>query len=145
MKEDKLSTHRKKAWAAFSLYIRTRDSIKTTGGLDQCVCITCHTEKPRTGVGCIQAGHFIPGRSNAVLFSELGVHGQCWQCNEYKHGAPDKYLEFMLRVYGQEVIDKLLEESHKTVKYKAWDYDEIAEKYKQKTNDIIVKFNERTL
>ena len=43
----------------------------------------------------------------------------------------------MEQTYGRDVIDRLVRESNQTVKYKAWDYDEIAEKYRKKTEDLI--------
>lgn len=129
------------AWGCFSLYIRTRDSLRTTGDIEECVCCTCPNTKPRTGVGCIQAGHWIPGRNNAVLFSEEGVHGQCYQCNGNppygKKGNPIEYWKFMEEMYGRKVMDRLIEESHGTVIYKKHDYDYIADKYRRKTERLI--------
>lgn len=74
MKKKTKTYYKDKAWKAFSTYIRTRDSIKTTGGVDFCRCITCKKiyEYKQT-----QAGHFVPGRSNSVLFKEDIVNGQC--------------------------------------------------------------------
>lgn len=124
---------RKKAWAAFSLYVRTRDAIRTTGGIELCVCVTCPAVKKRRGAGAegIQAGHWpqIAGRSNSVLFVEEGVHGQCWQCNEHFHGNRDAYDQFMLETYGQEVMDRLRLLKGQTVKYSIAEFNEIEDKY----------------
>lgn len=136
-KRDTLSKHKKLAWKNFSLYIRTRDALRTTGDIANCLCVTCGKEYPRTGVGCIQAGHFIPGRTNAVLFSEEAVHGQCYQCNVHKYGNPAKYLAFMQKEYGQKVIDRLLIESETTIKYHKWEYDKIALKYQRKLGGLL--------
>lgn len=130
------------AWKAFSLYIRTRDSLKTTGGLDYCLCVSCGDKRPRLGMYCIQAGHFIPGRNNAVLFSEEGVHGQCQMCNHGISGrkkptASVVYYQFMEKEYGREVIDRLVRESNELVKYKPWEFDEIAEKYTKMTEALL--------
>lgn len=136
-KKDKLSTHKKKAWDNFSLYIRTRDSILTTGGLDYCVCVTCPRQYPRLGVGCIQAGHFISGRTNAVLFSEKGVHGQCYGCNTGKNGAHVQYFIWMEQTYGRDTVDQLILESNQTIKFKIWDYDRIKDLYIKKTEGLL--------
>ena len=77
MKKRKKTTPRTKAWNAFSKYIRLSDAIKTTGNQDYCVCVTCGRTYPAFGLGCIQAGHFVPGRTNAILFDEECVRGQC--------------------------------------------------------------------
>lgn len=144
MKEQrKLSLYKKDAWNAFSLYIRTRDSLLTTGGTNNCVCVSCGKTFPRLGVGCIQAGHFIAGRTNAVLFSEEGVHGQCGGCNNggrMRGGsnlAVIRYYQFMLREYGQETIDRLILESNRTVIYKSWDYEGIRDLYTAKTMELL--------
>lgn len=130
------------AWDAFSLYIRTRDSIKTTGGLEGCLCVSCGDWRPRLGLYCIQAGHFISGRTNAVLFSEEGVHGQCQMCNHGVKGRVKptshiRYYQFMEKEYGKEVIDRLVLESNQIVKYKIWDYQEIEQKYKKKLQELL--------
>lgn len=120
MKRSEKKKAKDKAWAAFSLYIRTRDKR----------CCTC-------GGAVQQAGHFIDGRHNVVLFSERGVHGQCYRCNVPLKGNKLEYWLFMERTYGREVIDELMAESKQTVQYKTHDYLEIAEKYKNKTADLI--------
>ncbi len=68
---------KKKAWVEFSKYVRLRDAIGTTGTRDWLNCCSCGRKYPAFGKGCAQAGHFIPGRSHALLFREKGVHGQC--------------------------------------------------------------------
>jgi hypothetical protein len=144
-KKDTLTKHRKDAWDAFSLYIRTRDSLKTTFTIESCICCTCGVEHPRLGMGCIQAGHWIPGRNNAVLFSEEGTHGQCASCNlvepHGKNGNPIEYWKFMERNYGRRVMDRLIEESKQIIIYKKHDYDAIAEKYKLKTERLVLQSN----
>lgn len=143
-KKTELAKAKDKAWKAFSLFIRTRDSIKTTGGLEGCLCVSCGDWRPRLGMYCIQAGHFISGRSNAVLFSEEGVHGQCQMCN---HGVKGRnkptthinYYRFMENTYGKDFIDKLILESNQTVKYKVWDFVEKEVEYTLKTKELIEK------
>lgn len=47
------------------------------------------------------AGHFIGGRKNAVLFDETIVHAQCGvKCNKYGGGMPWDYEQFMMKKYG---------------------------------------------
>ncbi len=70
-----------KAWEEFSKYIRIRDALRTTGTIENAVCCSCSKIYPSFGKGCLQAGHFIPGRRAAILFEETGVHGQCYWCN----------------------------------------------------------------
>lgn len=121
-----------KAWEEFSRFIRIRDAIETTKTKDTLVCCTCGQGYPAFGVGCAQAGHFIPGRGNAILFDERGVHGQCYNCNHTLKGSWPAYLEFMKRKYGQEVIDELLQNKNKVLQYKGFELEEIRDKYKMK-------------
>lgn len=111
---------KKKAWDAFSRYIRQRDP----------QCVTC-------GGPSQQAGHFIDGRHNAVLFSEEGVHGQCYHCNVGLKGNKLEYWLFMERTYGRKVIDRLMLESRVTVQYKTADFEEIEQRYKAKTAHLL--------
>jgi hypothetical protein len=101
---EKLSTVKKKAWAAFSEYVRTRDCLRTTGCASFGLCITCGK---RNHFKLLQAGHFIAGRHNAVLFSEKGVH---------------EYLEY---------------EATRTVKLSIQDCKLIEKYYKQKTEELL--------
>jgi len=93
-------------WKKFSEYIRLRDCIKTTGTIWKGACRTCgrvyRFEK-------LQAGHFIPGRTRAILFDEKCVHIQCWRCNHKLQGAWPPFYRFMQQTYGQEVIEELVD------------------------------------
>jgi hypothetical protein len=100
---------------------------------DVFMCCSCGKIYP---IKSAQAGHFIPGRNNAVLFEENGVHAQCYSCNIGKGGNWPGYYEFMLEEYGQIEIDKQLEARNKIVQYKLSDYLEIAEIYKQKLKEL---------
>lgn len=130
-KVHKLSWHKERAWKAFSLYVRTRDCLSYDPNAAElhAKCITCDYVYP---LKQLQAGHFIPGRNNAVLFSEQGVHAQCNACNKYKKGNTHEYWPVMEALYGRETIDRLIFESKQTVKYKSFDYDRIAEEFKDK-------------
>ena len=121
-----------KAWDAFSKYIRLRDAIKTTGTTYEAICVTCSRKYPTTGRGTMQAGHFQSGRSNAILIDEKGVHAQCYGCNCGKKGNPIPYYKFMLKEYGQEVIDDIEKRSVQVLPMKKYQWDEIREKYKKK-------------
>lgn len=130
-----LKKSKAKAWRYFSEYIRLRDALATTGTPFACICCTCG-KSVDLGVR-LHAGHFIPGRTNSVLFEEKNVHGQCMYCNTFLHGALDKYYVFMLKKYGQDEIDRLEALKHTTTKFNAFDYEEIARMYKQKAKDLI--------
>ena len=123
---------RSKAWVEFSRYIRLRDAIKTTQTKEWAVCCSCSKQYPAFGVGCGQAGHFVPGRGNAILFDEDCVHFQCYNCNVRLKGNWPAYMEFMLKEYGREVVDELLRLNKTIRQYREPELEEIRDKYKQK-------------
>ena len=110
-----------KAWEAFSLFIRLRDSSEYGMGN----CCTC---KQLLHYKRANAGHFIAGRRNSILFDEKCVHFQCVQCN-IQGGNGAEYYPFMLETYGQGEIDRLRALKHTTLKLSYDDFDEIRQKY----------------
>lgn len=81
----------------------------------------------------MQAGHFVPGRGNGVLLDERGVHPQCYRCNCILHGNLIEYYPFMVRTYGQEVVDELRRNAKLVVKRTAEWYEQFIN---EKTEDI---------
>lgn len=137
-KKTSVSSAKNAAWKEFSRYIRLRDCIKTTGDTDAGICITCGKLIP---YGNSQAGHFIAGRTNGVLFNEDIVHLQCYGCNVCNHGEQLEYYYAMQKLgYTEEEIIKMRQLRYKTQKYTAEDYKEIAELYKKKTATLQTAF-----
>lgn len=123
-----------KAWNAFSLYIRTRDCLRFTGDPERGICVTCKTPKLRKE---LQAGHFVGGRGNAVLFREDLVYAQCSYCNQKPPmglgGNYAAYALFMLdEGHSREEIEGFLNLRHATKVYKIHDFIEIEKDYTQK-------------
>lgn len=135
-KKIKFTTAKKRAWTAFSRYIRVRDALKTIGNREQCKCITCPDIRNVAGKGCMQAGHFIPGRGNAVLFDEEIVNGQCYNCNFNLKGNWVEYERVMVKRFGREKVEEMKLRAKQTVKYTTQDMLNIEAKYKQKLEDI---------
>lgn len=57
----------------------------------------------------MQAGHFLPGRSDAVLFDDRGVNAQCYRCNILLQGAWPAYYRKMQEMYGQDWIEESID------------------------------------
>jgi len=104
---------KEKAWKMFALYIKLRDA--NVEGV--CSCCTCGKRLAFDQKDC-QAGHFVAGRSNAVLFNSKVVHAQCATCNIFNSGEQGKYVLFMKKRYGysDEDIEKMLQEKKATLK-----------------------------
>lgn len=124
------SQAKKKTWKAFSIYIRKRDCYETTGGIERGACFTCGKIYPFNE---LQAGHFVQGRHNAVLFDERGCHAQCYGCNVGKKGNIIVYYQKMEQIYGKDVIEDLLREDKKTAQYKVIDLVELERWFLEQT------------
>jgi len=117
MAKKTLTSVKKRAWKVFSEMIR-RTRADDDG---MAYCVTCKQEFPDKAKKVhwkeLQAGHFIDGKGNAILFDELGVHPQCYSCNCMKSGNKIEYFRFMQEKYGDEVIDYLRRKKHQTKKF----------------------------
>lgn len=104
---------KRKAWDWMSKYVRLRDSInycrRVGMSLDSGVgqCCTCGKI---VVIKMADAGHFISkgmGGGSGVYFDERNVNLQCRSCNRFQQGNAQAYNDFMLKKYGQKVIDEL--------------------------------------
>lgn len=100
MKKQTKKSLKAKAWKEFSRYIRQKYANQN----GMVTCVTCGVQKHWKQM---QAGHFVPGRTNAILFEEIGVHPQCYSCNVGRSGNLIEYFLFMEKTYGRDVIEKL--------------------------------------
>ena len=137
-----MKSTKKAAWEAFSKYIRLRDSIATTGTVDQCVCITCKETVPTkyyAGFNTIQAGHAIAGRSYNILFDEELVYGQCQACNCIHGGRLSEYAIIMIDKFGKEWFEEkcFIARKPATKKWTINDLDEIKKIYKKKYEELL--------
>lgn len=124
-----LKTLKTKAWKLFSEYIRR----KYADDSGYVACVTCgsvaHWKQ-------MQAGHFIPGRCNSILFEENGVHPQCRRCN-YNEGNGPEYYIFMEKTYGKDEIDRLRALRHQTVKLSPAFYEQLILDLKGKLEGMV--------
>lgn len=127
---------KKKAWATFSKYVRLRDAFETTNTPDYLLCITCGKRYPAFGKGCAQAGHFIPGRSNAVLIDDRFVHGQCYNCNINLRGNWVEFEKKMIAKWGVEAVEQAKRDSRNTVIITADEWIMIEQTYQHKLDQL---------
>lgn len=128
-KKKTISSLKKLVWEVFSKYIRTRDCLLTTGCSSFGLCITCGR---RNHFKLLQAGHFIPGRHNANLFSERGTHAQCYNCNINLRGNTLEYRRQIVKLYGKGADIELENEDRQVKKFTLPELEELLEKYKEK-------------
>lgn len=137
-KKSPLELAKEKAWKAFSVFIRTRDCIKYGGSLTDGICVTCKKPYPFKK---LQAGHFIAGRTNAILLDEDLVHTQCYGCNMGRSGAHVEYFVYMEETYGREVIDIFRRRKAETLKMNEQDWLDEASHWKKRTEELVRQFN----
>ena len=128
LRKTSIKTLKRKAQEVFKRWIRLRDC----KGFSIGTCYTCgHVYRFED----LQAGHFQQGSHGATYFLEDNVHAQCCGCNVFKHGNLVPYTINMIKEYGQERVDELIRLNHTTKKFKAEEYEEIINNYK----DLIKK------
>lgn len=137
MKKQTVSSLKKLVWKDFSKYIRLRDCLETTGTLTKGKCVTCHKVFPFED---LQAGHFIAGRSGENLFDERGCYAQCKVCNVFNHGNLEEYYPFMLKRWGEEVIEELKREKRTPKRWTLPELETEREAIKQCTAYIVEMF-----
>jgi NinG protein len=129
-KKVKLGNAKKKAWSALSKAVRYAHAYDG----DNCSCVTCGQTKHWKEQ---QAGHFIPkAQGNAIYFEICNVHPQCYRCNINLGGNGAEYYPYMLKTYGQGMIDRLKEKQQTIVKFKTYDYEDIEKHYKEEFKRI---------
>ncbi len=106
--------------------------------------MTCDAVSPWQNM---DAGHWISGRRESILFEEDGIHPQCHKCNRYhitnpwgvtaKQKSVDAaYDEYMLATYGQDRMDELLIRNQKSKTYTKGELLEMIEGYKVRINIV---------
>ena len=98
------------------------------------MCVTCGTIKNWKE---LQAGHFIPGRHNSILFDERGCHPQCYHCNIGLKGNPRAYDRYMKTIYGEVVIKELERLDQITKEFKPYELEAIIDIYQYKLKEAV--------
>ena len=127
-KRGSVTSLKKKAWSLLSKAIRMEAADKI--GIVKCV--TCNCKKPWKQM---QAGHLIGGRTNGVLFDERGIFPQCVGCNMFKQGMGPEFTLFVVKHFGQGVVDELIQLRRTAVKFTRSELEEMLEGYQERIND----------
>jgi hypothetical protein len=115
------------AQKTFNAFIRERDK-------DEC-CISC--DKPRTWTGGLwHAGHYLTtGAKPQLRFNELNVNKQCSQCNLFLSGNVAVYKVRLENKIGKAAVEAL-ENDNTKANYRAEDYRQIIQTYRQKLKEL---------
>lgn len=121
----------RKADAAFSLFIRTRDSQPYAGRAFR--CISCGRVLP---IGQADCGHYVNRQHMATRFSELNCNAQCRHCNRFDEGNAQGYRRGLALKIGEEKVEMLEAMKHMANKLSAFDLEQIAVHYKKRTKEF---------
>lgn len=116
-----------------SKYIRLRDAVNREEGWGKC----CDCGKVIL-IKYADAGHYVgrgSGGSSGVYFDERNIHLQAKQCNLSNQNR-DGYRRFMLKKYGQKVIDEL-ERLHRTHNYTLMELEGLKLYYKEAYEEML--------
>jgi Bacteriophage Lambda NinG protein len=88
---------------------RRREDAQERGDGEYVPCISCgkiyHWED-------MDGGHFISRRFKSTLLEKVNVHAQCRICNRMMGGKTKEYERAIVRLYGQDTLDNLLEKKY---------------------------------
>jgi|SRR3990167_1460516 len=128
MKNPPLSTLVKKLDKIFSEYIRRRDS---KDGVARCV--TCGKYENWKEIDC---GHFVSRDKKSTRWNEKNCHPQCKSCNRFHEGRKDEYALFLIRKYGQGILEELNKNKWMPFKLDTLWLQEMIKEYKEKLNAL---------
>jgi hypothetical protein len=128
-KEDRtIKDLKKNCWRLFSKYIRLKDADEN----GYVKCVTCDKIDHWTRM---HAGHYIH-KKTATYFDERNVGVQDIRCNHFLSGNLAKYHEYMLKTYGQDVIDYLVREGNKVCRLDILFYQTLEKEIKEKLKEL---------
>ena len=130
---DKLKFYDLDIW--FGIWVRLRH----TDDNGNTRCVTCG----KIGLWRdMDAGHFIPRQNKSTRFYERNVFCQCRKCNRFNNGMPAEYALFLIIKYGQNILDELIQLSHRAKKWTQTEINELRDYYK---NEAIKLSKEKEL
>ena len=113
-----------KADKAFGDYIKARDHY---------TCVLCGTKNNPT------VGHLITRGKYSVRWDEENAFCQCKGCNFRHEYQPEQFTSWYINRFGKEKYIELVLKSNQIKKFKTFEIEEIAEKYKNKLKELEAK------
>jgi len=121
----------RKADRAFSEFIRLRDCGGSVDGY--CHCISCGKIKTYREIQC---GHYINRKHMGTRYAELNCYAQCVSCNCFDEGNKEGMMRGIIKRHGIDALDFLDACKKLSIKYTAWELDQLAEVYKKKVKGM---------
>lgn len=126
MGKSTVCSYKKTVWDSCALYVKLRDC--SNDGMVK--CCTCEKVGHYTS---FDAGHFVPGRGNEVLYDDTHIFPQCAGCNCKGGGEQYKFGVFLQKKYGysQYDLDEILSMRHRIRKFTLDELRIINKRYKE--------------
>jgi hypothetical protein len=123
IKKPKRENFKKKAWDAFSKYIRSIGVCQF-----HLMCELLKIPAPCRCNGVLQASHKISRSKKAILFDERNVFSGCAGSNTWSHFNEADWAVLWRRLWPEDV-EYLESQKNKVVKFNNWTYKMIYEDY----------------
>ena len=133
---------RDKAAKEMQKYIRVKRCLEATGLAFVGHCVTHGTH--RYHISYLEAGHFMGGRRNAVLFDVMGIYNQCGHCNRTNHGEHKKYRKFLVKKHGEEWVLNRERRAKRTIPNVQIDFKKLRAGIKRMTEKMYHKYGYKT-
>ena len=126
----KIGTAKKRAWKAFSEWVR-RSNADHAGYVMCCSCQrTFHWKE-------VDAGHYIPkSRGNAIYFDERNVNPQCKGCNISEGGKFEDHARYIAAKHGEHTLEELRQLSKTVKRFTVKELDSLCKEYRQRINEL---------
>lgn len=121
----------------FSLYIRLRDAIATTGNIMFCRCVTCW-KFVWVNSWDLHAWHCYQWKNLWSKYNEKNVHAQCMDCNyEIESQWRKKIHEnYIMNTYWKDTLIEIQNQYNQISKMKFSDINDMIKNYKNKIKNI---------
>ena len=70
-------------------------------------------------------------------YEENNCAPSCRSCNRFKEGNKDEFTLFLVKTYGQEILEELNQKKHMITKMDVYSLNLIADEYKTKLKALI--------
>jgi hypothetical protein len=123
-----LKSAKKRAYDAFSIYLRTLWTLKGFA-----TCYTCDKQcflKGRPGIR-VTVGHWVEGHHAVSYINEDYVRPQCYRCNMMMGGNQGEFRDRIRKELGDKKVDQLLLKARESVDISAQEYLQKQAYYKE--------------
>ena len=127
--KSELQKSKAKADKYFSVYVRQRDAVNEIAK-----CCTCGERHHWKQMDC---GRFMSRRYEATRYDEENTGPQCRACNRFNQGRQFEMFQYLDKKYGKGTSDKMALKSKMFCKRNRYDYDNIADTYKNKLKILL--------